>query len=148
MKNTLNVDLQHNLPESPEFTGKLPTQSNIREWLNALDISGEITVRIVDKRESEALNRQYRKKEGPTNILSFPFAYPDICLGDLIICAPLVAEEAMAQHKTFEAHFVHLIIHGTLHLLGYDHGTDEEAHTMETKEIAILAQLGYRNPYE
>ena len=136
----------------------IPERRQIRRWINAAltaklanhpapAANAEITVRVVDKLESATLNQYYRKKHGPTNILSFPFANNDEILGDLVVCAPLLIEEAQIQGKTAEAHWAHLIIHGTLHLLGYDHGNNEDAESMETKEIAIMAQLGYPNPY-
>ena len=114
----------------------------------------EVCIRVVDSDESRQLNHSYRDKDKPTNVLSFPFTVPDnipidsTLLGDLIICAPLVAEEAMQQGKESIAHWAHLVIHGILHLLGYDHIEDNDAKIMETIEIELLEQLGYPNPYE
>ena len=111
-----------------------------------------LLVRIVDEAESQALNKQYRGIDKPTNVLSFPFEAPPQVpsdhIGDLVICAPVVEREAVEQGKSLEAHWAHMVVHGVLHLLGYDHATDEEAETMEWLEIAILGGLGFPNPYE
>ncbi|MFT5451986.1 MAG: putative rRNA maturation factor [Enterobacterales bacterium] len=130
------------------------------------DETKECTLRIVDEAESSELNEQYRGKSGPTNILSFPFESPPACdlsllenglveselleielLGDLVICAPLVLKEAIEQNKSELQHWMHLIIHGGLHLLGYDHENDDEASIMEALECQALGNLGYPNPY-
>lgn len=120
----------------------------------------ELVVRIVDREESRQLNREYRGKDRPTNVLSFPFEAPAVVaadptedtlgdlLGDLVICAPLVAEEAAEQGKPLEAHWAHLLVHGVLHLLGFDHINDPEAETMEGLEVEILESLGYSDPYQ
>ena len=111
----------------------------------------EMTVRIVDEPESQALNSDYRGKDAPTNVLSFPSDLPDFIeeplLGDLIICAQVVEREAQQQHKTREAHWAHMVVHGTLHLLGYDHIDDDEAEVMEALESQILTRLDYPAPY-
>ena len=124
-----------------------PTRPQIRAWVRAaLDADGprggEITVRLVDEEEGRTLNRDYRGKDYATNVLSFPYdSEPRIC-GDLVICAPVVEREAREQDKTPDAHYAHLVVHGVLHLLGYDHETsDEDAERMEAKEAAILEQL-------
>ncbi len=114
--------------------------------------SVELTIRIVDEPEGRQLNEQWRQRPYPTNVLSFPFECPpgveDIALlGDIVVCAPLVAREAIEQHKYLHAHWVHLIIHGTLHLLGYDHIDSDQASAMESLEICLLHNLGYPNPY-
>lgn len=110
----------------------------------------EITVRLVDTRESAALNSRYRGKRGATNVLSFahepPPGQPGLA-GDLVICAPLVAREADAQDKRVRAHWAHLVVHGILHLRGYDHVHEADAKVMEALEIRVLKQLGYPNPY-
>lgn len=134
----------------------VPSEDEIRRWVGSV-LGGrmpiaEVTVRIVDEVEIEQLNQQYRHKQGPTNILSFPFE-TDIplevpLLGDIVICAPVVVREALEQHKDVSAHWAHLLIHGTLHLLGYDHLTDSEAVAMEQQEIMLMQQLGFSNPYE
>ncbi len=141
--------------ESPEQ----PRPQQIQIWVDAalegLHQDKEIVVRIVDETECTWLNEQYRHKNGPTNILSFPFEMPEgvqdmdlNLLGDLVICAPVVAKEAAEQLKTLEHHWAHMIVHGVLHLLGYDHIDDEDAERMESKEIAILKLLKINNPYQ
>ena len=139
--------------------GALPPAADFRRWAEAA-LAGadfhdpcEMSVRIVGIAESAALNAGYRHKDGPTNVLSFPFETPPgivldaELLGDLVICAPVVVREAGEQHKPEAAHWAHLTVHGTLHLLGYDHLDDAEAEAMEALEIRILAGLGYPNPY-
>lgn len=136
----------------------LPEDSAIRRWVTAaagLRGAGELTVRIVDEAESASLNDRYRGKAGPTNVLSFPADIGDTLpngepapLGDIVICAPVVEREAAQQHKTPEAHFAHLVVHGTLHLLGHDHERDDEADVMEGREREVLAGLGFPDPYE
>ncbi len=133
----------------------IPEEDAIRQWvLQALPEhkkNAELTLRIVDEAEMTALNRQYRGKEGATNVLSFPCeAIPGVdadLLGDIVICAPVVASEAVAQDKPLDAHWAHIVVHGVLHLLGYDHQQDGEAHRMEVRETELLASLGYANPY-
>lgn len=111
----------------------------------------EVTIRIVDEAESQQLNFDYREKDKPTNVLSFPFqAPPGIelpLLGDLIICAQVVASEAEEQNKALEAHWAHMVVHGSLHLLGFDHINEADAEEMEAEEVQILHDLGYANPY-
>ncbi|MGZ8227224.1 MAG: rRNA maturation RNase YbeY [Methylococcaceae bacterium] len=135
-----------------------PDEEQIQQWIDAA-LDGfyqetEIVVRVVDEQESAQLNEQYRHKHGPTNILSFPFEMPegvqDIelnLLGDLVICAPILEKEATQQHKHLNDHWAHIIVHGVLHLLGYDHIDDIEAELMESTEIAILNKLNIKNPY-
>ncbi len=109
--------------------------------------SAELTIRIVDKKEITELNSTYRHKNKPTNVLSFPFDMPEECedeipiLGDIIICAEVIQEESLQQEKTVEAHWAHMVVHGALHLLGYDHEKDHEAEIMEAEEIKILEGL-------
>ena len=134
----------------------LPTEEQITQWLNVIlpqfMDNAEITIRIVDEQESQQLNNTYRHKDNPTNVLSFPFESPiEIevpLLGDLIICKQVVEAEAKEQHKSLTAHWAHMIVHGCLHLLGYDHILDEEAEEMENIEIDIMQQLGFNNPYQ
>lgn len=110
--------------------------------------SGVLCIRMVDEVESAMLNRQYRKKNRSTNVLAFPMGKNKLgLLGDLVICTAVVKREALSQDKTLAAHFSHMIIHGTLHLLGFDHKTKEEALKMESLEIKFLRQLGFANPY-
>ena len=119
--------------------------------LAGLRTRAELAIRIVDEAESAALNAQYRNKNVATNVLSFPSDLPEDCepplIGDLAICAAVVEREAKAQHKALEAHWAHMVIHGSLHLLGFDHVDEDEAESMETREIAILQALGFANPY-
>ena len=132
-----------------------PEPPSIRHWVCAalgdLQPEAEISVRIVSAAESAELNLRYRRKEGPTNVLSFPADIPDFVestlLGDLVICAAIVRKEATEQHKTLEAHWAHMLVHGTLHLLGHDHIEEAEAETMEAIETATLGKLGFPPPY-
>lgn len=134
----------------------LPAPEAMLRWAEAaLDADNpvaELVVRIVDEAESAELNETYRGKTGPTNVLSFPFEMPPEVeelhlLGDLVICAPVVQREALEQGKAPLAHWAHMLVHGTLHLQGYDHQTDEEAREMEGLEQQILTRLGYPDPY-
>lgn len=137
-------------------TDSLPDDALIIKWAeHALDEQhkeAEITLRVVDIEEGQKLNKEWRKKDSATNVLSFPVGEPieqvPNLLGDIVICAPLVKQEAKEQGKDIEAHWAHLVIHGILHLQGYDHESDEETRLMETKEIHILKKNGYANPYE
>jgi probable rRNA maturation factor len=134
----------------------LPDEQQIQGWVDAAlqnhPSDTEIVVRIVDEQESAELNQQYRHKSGPTNILSFPVELPEgielDLLGDLVICAPVLEKEALEQQKVLADHWAHIIIHGVLHLLGYDHIEDDEAEVMESKEISILNTLQIANPYQ
>lgn len=143
----------------------VPRADEIREWIDAaisaadgtLDGTFAIVVRIVDERESRALNYRFRGKDRPTNVLAFPAAAAGVpygpaeeggaALGDLAICAPVLEREAAEQGKDAAAHWAHLLVHGTLHLLGYDHGTEEAAARMESLERRILAARGIADPY-
>ncbi|PLW67059.1 rRNA maturation RNase YbeY [Pseudohalioglobus lutimaris] len=133
-----------------------PDEEDIRRWICAA-LSGrhnadtEISLRIVDTEEMTALNRNYRGKDGPTNVLSFPSDLPEELalplLGDIVICAPVVRAEAEQQGKPLRAHWAHMMVHGTLHLLGYDHVEDDEAGIMENLETRVLASLNIPCPY-
>ncbi len=133
----------------------LPAEAAFQRWLEAavtpFQPESEVTIRLVDEAESHELNLTYRGKDKPTNVLSFPFeAPPGIelpLLGDLIICRQVVEQEAAEQGKTVEAHWAHMVVHGTLHLLGYDHIEDSEAEEMEALETEIMLALGYPDPY-
>lgn len=127
----------------------IPTATSLRLWAEAARgrKRGEITLRLVDSAESQTLNRDYRGKDKPTNVLSFPMGEPDY-LGDIVICAPVVAAEAVEQGKAARAHWAHMVVHGVLHLLGHDHIDDGEAATMEALERKLLARLGFPDPYE
>ena len=132
-----------------------PDEDSIRRWVDAAirdeRETTELSVRIVEKQESQSLNKQYRGAEGATNVLSFPFETPTPeplpLIGDLVICAPVVIAEAKQQQKVPEAHWAHMVIHGVLHLLGYDHQNDHEACIMESLETEILQGLGFPAPY-
>ena len=133
----------------------IPTKQMLREWakaaLSPYVADAELTIRIVDESESAELNGSYRNKPTPTNVLAFPFADAKELglnlLGDIIICAPVVVREASAQHKEIMAHFAHMVVHGCLHLMGYDHIEDSEAEIMEKQESCILVECGYPDPY-
>lgn len=134
----------------------VPAAMLLETWINqALTLHktpASLTVRVVDEAEIQALNRQFRQKDKPTNVLSFPYEGFEVeedsdYLGDIAVCATVVAAEAKAQHKSLEAHWAHMLIHSTLHLLGHDHVLDDDAAVMEHLEIELLAKLGYPNPY-
>ncbi len=133
-----------------------PSDGQLREWAGVVrqrfDLRGDVTVRLVDERESQALNARYRDRNAPTNVLSFPLEVSadsgEHMLGDLAICGPLVEREAHEQGKTPIAHWAHLVVHGLLHLAGYDHVEDDDAERMEALERDILRELHFPNPYE
>lgn len=133
----------------------LPDRSQVENWARAAlqsRTSAELTVRLVGLEESAALNERYRGRQGATNVLSFPAELPpeleDLpLLGDIVICAPLVEEEAEAQGKDPVAHWAHLVVHGVLHLLGYDHVDEDDAERMESLETRLLRELGFPDPY-
>ena len=127
---------------------KIPAKTLFKKWAKAaLRVETEVTIRIVDEAEGRALNLTYRAKDYATNVLTFSLTEEPHLMGDIIICAPIVAAEAKAQNKSLGAHFAHLTVHGVLHLQGYDHETEPQAELMEAIEIQILTKLGYANPY-
>lgn len=139
-------------------TANVPPKSKIAQWARAAIADHvshcpalELTVRIVDEPDSAELNRDWRGKTGPTNVLSFSFGeIPGVnsCfLGDLVICAPVVMREAQEQGKHPDAHWAHMLVHGIMHLRGYDHENDQDARAMEEQEIQVMEQLGWGNPY-
>lgn len=148
---TINLDLQI----ATENTDRLPSEAQFQHWLEKAIVQfqpdAEVTVRLVDEAESHALNLQYRGKDKSTNVLSFPFEAPagmelDL-LGDLVICRQVVEKEAKEQDKPLEAHWAHMVVHGSLHLLGYDHIEDDEAEEMESLETEIMTDMGFADPY-
>lgn len=149
----IDVDIQRATNETELLA--LPTDEQFELWatsaLKAYKKDAELSIRIVDEQESQQLNHQYRDKDKPTNVLSFEFQAPAgvelNLLGDLVICASVVKKEAKQQNKSFFDHWAHMVVHGCLHLLGYDHITNEQAEVMEQLEIDILQQLGINNPY-
>lgn len=154
----LDVQVGDDIDESPDPSKQvLPTDEQLQRWAEAALESRtsfaepELTIRLVSEEESQALNHEYRGKEKSTNVLSFPFEAPPQVpielLGDLIICIAVVEREAEEQGKTTEAHWAHMVVHGCLHLLGYDHIKDDEAEEMEALEGTILDSLGFSNPY-
>lgn len=153
---TVTVDLQN-----ASGMKSVPLRRDFKRWAAAAltqlapaqtgaQVKSKLSIRIVSEAESAELNSHYRHKQGATNILSFPVpaGLPEALLGDLAICAAVVAREAKEQHKSLDAHWAHLTVHGVLHLKGYDHEEPTDADAMETIEKQILAQLGYQDPYQ
>jgi probable rRNA maturation factor len=145
----VSVDLQND-----EKLAKVPEPGLLKQWVEASLITAyeqfEQTVRVVGEDESRALNSQFRGIDRPTNVLAFPSESDYLeytCLGDLVICAPVVNEESRQQARSLEEHWAHMVVHGMLHLQAYDHGDEIEAAKMEAVEIKILSTLGYSNPY-
>jgi len=140
--------------ENVSSAQRLPTNEQLQRWAEAATQreGAEAYIRIVDESEIAELNQTYRHKPGPTNVLSFPIevpaGVPNDHLGDVVICAQVVEREAAEQGKSLESHWAHMVVHGFLHLQGYDHIEDGAAEIMESQEIAILARLGFSNPYE
>lgn len=147
------IDFQNALTQTDI---NLPSIEQIELWaesvLKLFETEAELTIRVVEAEESQSLNHQYRGKDKPTNVLSFPAdtheSLETKLLGDLVICVSVVAAEAKEQNKNFGEHFAHMVIHGCLHLLGYDHIEADEADEMESIEIEVMQALGYKNPYE
>lgn len=138
-------------------TDGLPSEADFQRWVDGViptfQQEAELTIRLVDEAESHELNMTYRGKDRPTNVLSFPFECPPEIddfplLGDLVICRQVVEKEAAEQKKTVEEHWAHMVVHGCLHLLGYDHIEDDEAEEMEALEVELMAAMNYANPYQ
>ena len=146
----LSLSLQFGkLPDAALHRATLPRHAVTRWIRHALEREAEITVRIVDGAEGQTLNRDFRKKDYATNVLTFDYSTEPVVCADLVLCAPVVAREAEEQGKTLQAHYAHLIVHGTLHAQGWDHETSEaDAQAMEAQEVEILARLGWGNPYQ
>ncbi len=160
---TIHIELQNTINSS-----RVPDENLHQSWIEAtlkaakqkypdIDVRDpEITIRLVDETESQQLNRDYREKDKPTNVLSFPFEVPEMIpaeevpnyLGDLVVCESVLIKEAEEQNKSYQDHYTHLIIHGVLHLLGFDHIEDNEAEVMEGLEVLILTELGISDPYQ
>ncbi|MCU7930347.1 MAG: rRNA maturation RNase YbeY [Candidatus Thiodiazotropha sp. (ex Codakia rugifera)] len=144
------------IQKATEVTAGLPSEDAFKQWIEAALPQNhdpvELVIRLVDEAESRQLNRDYRGKDNPTNVLSFPFEAPAevpvSLLGDLVICVQIVAREATEQGKSPAAHWAHMVVHGVLHLLGYDHITDAEAQIMEERERIVLHDLHFPDPYE
>ncbi len=134
----------------------VPTPHEIESWVanvtRALELTGDVCVRVIDEQESRALNLRYRDHDDPTNVLSFPVKLPPgvetVVLGDLAICAPVVEREAREQRKEPKAHWAHMVVHGMLHLAGYDHEMASDAAAMEALEIELLSAMGFSDPYQ
>jgi probable rRNA maturation factor len=149
MLNELSLSLQFGkIDEAALHRAALPRHKVTRWIRHALQSDAEITVRIVDAEEGQALNRDYRKKDYATNVLTFDYTMEPIVTADLVLCAPVVAQEAKEQGKTLQAHYAHLLVHGALHAQGWDHeSSEEDAQVMELREVEILTRLGFENPY-
>ena len=147
--NTLQLSLQFgDLADAALHRIALPRHKVARWIRHALAADAEITVRIVGLKEGRALNRDYRQKDYATNVLTFDYTREPLVTADLVLCAPVVAQEAREQGKTLQAHYAHLLVHGTLHAQGWDHETSRaDAEEMEAYEIQILARLNLPNPY-
>lgn len=157
MSAVVSVDIQ-----VASTVGNVPSEAAMQSWvqevINELSVAGdcEVSIRVVDEEEGRELNKQYRDKDQATNVLSFPADEATIAslpadlpqlLGDIVICSPVVEKEASAQRKTTASHWAHLLVHGTLHLLGHDHENDADAEAMEAIETRILRRRGVADPY-
>jgi probable rRNA maturation factor len=148
MMNALQLSLQFGQMQDTTTHRAALARHQVTRWIrHALATDAEITVRIVDAEEGQALNRDFRKKDCATNVLTFDYTQEPLVTADLVLCAPVVAKEAKEQGKTLQAHYAHLIVHGTLHAQGWDHELDEDAQVMELRETEIMVRLGFNNPY-
>lgn len=126
----------------------IPEVAQFKRWVRAaLRVDTSLTIRIVDETEGRQLNAAYRGRDYATNVLTFPLTEEPVLMGDIVICAPVVAKEAAEQGKPLLAHYAHMTVHGVLHLHGYDHEVDAQAELMEAMEIAVMQKLGFVNPY-
>ncbi|MFZ1851521.1 MAG: rRNA maturation RNase YbeY [Nitrosomonas sp.] len=145
---TMNASFKLAVQYAVSDSKNCPTRSQFRRWVKAaLSQSAEIVIRLVDEVEGQQLNHQFRGKDYATNVLTFADHDIQPLLGDIVLCAPVIQQEAQQQHKQLQAHYAHMTIHGILHLQGYDHLDDSEAAEMEQLEIQILSQFGLPNPY-
>ncbi len=143
-KPVLTLAVQYALPDDD-----LPTRARLRKWaMAALRTDADVTVRLVDAVEGRCLNRDYRGRDRTTNVLTFIYRDTPPLSGDIVLCAPVVAKEALEQHKDPAAHYAHLLVHGMLHLQGFDHENDNDAGVMEALETEIVTKLGYPDPYK
>jgi probable rRNA maturation factor len=127
---------------------RLPARNRLRTFARAaLERAALVTLRVVDEAEARQLNREFRGRDYPTNVLTFVYTDSDPVTGDIVLCAPVITAEARSQHKDPEAHYAHLVVHGMLHLQGYDHEREHEATVMEARESEIVMELGYPDPY-
>jgi probable rRNA maturation factor len=149
MLKQLTLSLQFGKVENAVAHRAALPRHKVARWIrHALQNDAEITVRIVDAEEGRQLNKDYRKKDYPTNVLTFDYAQEPVISADLVLCAPVVAQEARDNGKTLQAHYAHLLVHGTLHAQGWEHETSEQsAVQMEAREALVLGQLGFENPY-
>ena len=144
----LSLSLQFGKVQDADTHRAALKRHKVIRWVrNTLEVDGEITVRIVDAEEGQALNREYRQKDYATNVLTFDYTQEPVVTADLVLCAPVIAKEAKAQKKTLEEHYAHMIVHGVLHAQGWDHELDEDGEVMELRETEIMARLGFKNPY-
>jgi len=149
MLKKLTLSLQFGVLQNAALHRAALPRHKVARWIrHALQSNAEITVRIVGTEEGQALNRDYRHKDYATNVLTFDYTHEPVVSADLVLCAPVVSREAKAQHKTLQAHYAHLLVHGTLHAQGWEHETNAaDAQAMEAREVEILAGLGFENPY-
>ena len=140
----LTLSVQYAMPND-----SLPSRQRLRSWAKAaLLTDARVTLRLVGGREGRALNRDFRGRDHATNVLTFAYSDSEPLSGDIVLCAPVIAKEARAQRKSIEAHYAHLVVHGMLHLQGYDHENSRDAGVMEALEAEIVVKLGYADPYE
>ncbi|MEQ1814064.1 MAG: rRNA maturation RNase YbeY [Candidatus Nitrotoga sp.] len=151
-RNVSRMGIVHRLSLAVQYASDasaLPTRQQLRRWAKlALQRDASMTIRVVNGAEGRALNKRFRGKNYATNVLTFVNEDTEILYGDIVICAPVVEKEARTQHKTLLAHYAHLVLHAVLHLQGYDHEDVEDAARMEARETALMAKLGYADPYQ